>query len=113
YTHAVWTLNLDAFLGPSAWLNVETAQLLNQDVDGRRYAWSYLYWIDSPMALWALHLAALVAFAMLTVGFLTRISAVVAWVIAVSYCHRLTGTLFGLDQINVFIATYLMLGDSG
>jgi hypothetical protein len=43
----------------------------------------------------------------------TRVTAVLAWVIALAYCHRLTGTLFGLDQINVFIATYLMLGDSG
>ena len=36
-----------------------------------------------------------------------------AWLITIAYCNRLTGTLFGLDQINAFIATYLMVGDSG
>jgi hypothetical protein len=63
--------------------------------------------------LWSLHIAALVVFAMLTVGLFTRITSVLAWTITISYCHRLTGTLFGLDQINAFIATYLMVGDSG
>jgi hypothetical protein len=63
--------------------------------------------------LWTLHIAALAVLAMLTVGLFTRVVSVVAWVISLSYCHRLTGTLFGLDQINVFIAMYLMFGDSG
>jgi hypothetical protein len=72
-----------------------------------------LYYIESPGLLWALHLAGLVVFGMLTVGWYTRVAAVLAWIISVSYVNRLTGTLFGLDQINVFIATYLMVGDSG
>ena len=38
---------------------------------------------------------------------------ILAFIITLSYCHRLTGSLFGLDQINAFIATYLMLGRAG
>jgi hypothetical protein len=113
YTHAVWSLNLNAFLGREGWLNSKTAALLNQDAAGHNYAWSYLYYIDSPALLWTLHIAALVVFAMLTVGLFTRITSVLAWAITIAYCNRLTGTLFGLDQMNAFIATYLMVGDSG
>jgi len=113
YTHAVWSLNLNAFLGRNSWLNTKTAALLNQDASGRDYAWSYLYYINSPALLWAFHIAALVVFAMLTLGLFTRVTSVLAWAITIAYCNRLTGTLFGLDQMNAFIATYLMVGDSG
>jgi uncharacterized membrane protein YphA (DoxX/SURF4 family) len=113
YTHAVWSINLNAFLGPNSWLTSDAASLMNRDLDGRNFALSYLYFVNSPALLWTLHVAALVVFAMLTVGFFTRVTAVLAWIVTLSYCHRLTGTLFGLDQINAFIATYLMLGDSG
>jgi hypothetical protein len=113
YTHAVWTIGLEDFLGQHAWLNAQTAALMNEGLGGRNFAFSYLYWVQSPAVLWALHLAGLVVFAMLTVGLFTRIVSVLAWIVAISYCHRLTGALFGLDQINVFIATYLMIGSSG
>jgi hypothetical protein len=113
YTHVVWAINLDAFLGPQAWLDAPTAALISQNPEGHNYAWSYLYWIESPAMLWVAHIAALVVFALLTIGFYTRVMAVLAWAISVAYCNRLAGTLFGLDQINVFIATYLMVGDSG
>jgi hypothetical protein len=114
YTHLVWTLDLEAFLGPHAWVPRSTAALLNQSESGASiYAWSYLAWTDWPPALWALHLAALVVFALLMVGLWTRITSILAFIIALSYCHRLTGSLFGLDQLNVFIATYLMLGSAG
>jgi hypothetical protein len=109
----VWTLRLGDFLGPNSWLNADTSALINRSPNGANYAWSYLYYIESPGMLWALHFAGLAVFAMLMVGWHTRVVAVLAWIVSVSYVNRLTGTLFGLDQINVFIATYLMVGDSG
>jgi hypothetical protein len=114
YTHLVWTLDLGAFLGPQGWLPPETVALLNQGEAGAPiFAWSYLAEVQSPALVWTLHLAGLVVLAMLVVGLWSRVTSVLAFVIAVSYCHRLTGSLFGLDQINVFIAMYLMLGPSG
>jgi hypothetical protein len=113
YTHAVWSVNLTAFLGEDAWLDTETVALMNRDAAGHNYAWSYLYYVDSPALLWVLHLVTLGVFAMLTVGLFTRVTSVLAWAITIAYCNRLTGTLFGLDQINAFIAMYLMIGDSG
>lgn len=122
YTHLVWSLNLVAFLGPDGWLPAQTVSLLKQSsprmwndqlVTGGNYAWSYLYYVDSPALLWILHIAALVVLAMLTLGLYVRVTSILAFVITLSYCHRLEGSLFGLDQINALIATYLMLGPSG
>jgi uncharacterized membrane protein YphA (DoxX/SURF4 family) len=86
---------------------------MNQEPSGRNYAWSHLYWVDSPALLWALHIAALVVFLLLMIGLFSRVMAILACIITLSYCHRLTGTLFGLDQINAFIAMYLTLGPCG
>ncbi len=113
YTHLVWTIDLEAFLGPTSWLTRDTVRLMNEGPDGKSYAISYLLWVDSPALIWMLHLAALVVFILLTIGLWSRVAAVLAWIITISYCQRLTGSWFGLDQINAFIATYLMLGPCG
>jgi len=36
-----------------------------------------------------------------------------SFLLVISYCHRLVGSLFGLDQVNAMLATYLMLGAAG
>ena len=109
YTHAVWSLDLMAFLGPDGWLPNELAR----DLHGENVAWSYLWYFESPAVLWTLHVVALTIFVMLTVGFYTRITSVLAWLITLAYCHRLTGAFFGLDQVNAMLAMYVMLGPSG
>jgi hypothetical protein len=60
------------------------------------------------------HIAALFVFFFLMVGFFSRIMAVLAYLIAVSYANRITpGVYFGLDRINCLLAMYLMLGPCG
>ena len=113
YTHLVWTLDLDSFLGRHSWVTNDTVALLNTGPDGKSYAWSLLALSDAPAFIWAVHIAGLVVLLMLTLGLFTRASAVLAWIVTISYCHRLTGSLFGLDQINALLATYLMIGASG
>ncbi|MEX2026686.1 MAG: HTTM domain-containing protein [Pirellulaceae bacterium] len=113
YTHFVLALDLQAFLGQNAWVNTSTALLLNTDVSGARWAFSYLYYIQSPAILWTAHVAALVALAMFTAGLFTRVTSVLSFIITLSYCHRLSGALFGLDQINLFLVMYLMLAPCG
>jgi hypothetical protein len=112
YTHLVWGRDLLAFLGPHAWVDRETALLLNRELSGG-WAWSYLYYVESPALLWTLHVIALVVFAMLTIGLLTRVTSILACIITISYCHRLVGTQFGLDQVNALLATYLAIGPCG
>ena len=109
YTHAVWGLELTRFFGTDGWLSPEAVGKLQQG----SYIWSYLWWFESPAALWTVHIAALVVFAMLTVGLFTRVVSVLAFIAAAAYVGRATGALFGLDQINVMLAMYLMVGSSG
>ncbi|HVX60581.1 MAG TPA: HTTM domain-containing protein [Pirellulales bacterium] len=113
YTHVVWSLGLEAFFGAHAWVSPAAAQQALAMQDGRSYAWSYWWLIESPAALWTVHIAALVVFAMLMLGLASRIVAVLAYLAAVSYVNRLPGALFGLDQINCMLAMYLMIGPSG
>jgi hypothetical protein len=98
-----------SFVGPSSWLSPEAIRELHRG----SFAWSYLWYIQSPALLWGMHAAALVVFAALTVGLYTRCASVLAAVITLSYCHRLTGALFGLDQVNAMLALYLAVGPSG
>ncbi|MDX1947641.1 MAG: HTTM domain-containing protein [Pirellulaceae bacterium] len=113
YTHLVWSINLEAFLGPQGWLPRGATAVLNQTAEGNIYAWSYLAWVDSPALVWPLHIAALIVLAMLVAGFWTRATSILAFVITLSYCHRLPMAMFGLDQINALLAMYLMVGRSG
>lgn len=113
YTHFALTLDLASFLGQDAWVDRQTAMLLNQSADGSAWIVSYLYYVDSPALLWTLHAAALVVLATFTAGLWTRVTSVLSFLVALSYCHRLTGALFGLDQINLFLVMYLMLGPCG
>lgn len=110
YTHLVWTMDLQSFFGPTGWLPSE----LLQEAQQGGYAWSHHHWLSSPAALWTAHLAALVVFALLTLGLWSRPVSILAYVIAISYAHRVTpGAFFGLDKINCMLAMYLMLGPCG
>lgn len=109
YTHLVWTLALDDFLGPTSFITSDVSRALHRD----NVVWSYLWYIDSPLALRITHFVGLAVFALLTLGCWTRVMSVLACIMTLSYCHRLNGALFGLDQVNAMMAMYLMLGPSG
>ncbi|MFO0867544.1 MAG: HTTM domain-containing protein [Pirellulales bacterium] len=109
YTHLVWGLDLEAFLGPHPWLTRDAVSL----VTGSEYGWSYLWYLDSPPLLYLAHAVALLVFLLLTIGCATRVVSVLAWIITLAYCHRLQGALYGLDQVNAMLAMYLMVGPSG
>lgn len=109
YTHLVWSIDLIEFLGPHSWIPSETSMRLQQET----HAWSHLWHIESPSLLWTQHIIGLIVFAMLTVGLFSRTTSIVACLFTISYCHRLHGALFGLDQVNAMLALYLMVGPCG
>ncbi len=114
YTHLVWSLDLEGFFGPTARISSEFAHVFNNPAQqGPDYAVTYFHYVTSPAALWAVHLAGLLVFLLLTIGLFTRVVSVVAFLITLAYVHRVPGALFGLDQINVFLAMYLMVGPAG
>jgi uncharacterized membrane protein YphA (DoxX/SURF4 family) len=118
YTHLVWSFDLSGFFGPDGWLPVQLMHdvhvAMNPPDSPPRWILSYFNYIQSPTVLWVAHIAALVVFFSLMIGFFSRTVAVLAFAIAISYANRVTpGAYFGLDKINCLLALYLMLGPCG
>lgn len=109
YSHAVWTLDLEAFFGEQSWLAHEVVAQADPD----SYSWSLLSWCRTSAALWIFHSAALTTFALLMIGLWTRAVSVLAFVFTISYASRAPGAMYGLDQVNGFLSLYLMVGPSG
>jgi hypothetical protein len=112
YTHAVWTLGMDDFLGAHAWVPRATAEYI-YGPETMRWTWSLLWYCDTPAKLWTLHAVAIASFFCLTIGFQTRIASALSFIFCASYANRLVASQFGLDQINAMLAMYLMIGPSG
>ena len=110
YTHLVWTLEFSTFLGTGGVLTADYGQMLSGS--GGSF-WSHFYWIQSPTLLLITHIFALVVFACFALGLFARTAAILSFLFLVSYAHRATGALFGLDQINGFLTFYLALGPCG
>ncbi|MCA9173480.1 MAG: hypothetical protein KDB14_03255 [Planctomycetales bacterium] len=107
YTHLVWALDLRAFFGPDAWLPTETGAAWS------RFSWTPMWHIRSMPLLWMVHLAGMAVIGMAAVGWHTRVTSKLAWLVALAYVHRQHGALFGLDQVNVMMAMYLAIGAGG
>lgn len=111
YTHLVWSLDLQAFIGQEGWLPVE---YLRRIQDHQWSVWSVFFWIKPVWLLWTVHMLALLVFFCLMLGLFSRTVAVLGFLFAVSYAHRVSpGAFFGLDKVNCMFALYLMLGPCG
>ncbi len=107
YTHAVWGLRLEEFLGPRPWMELG---ILQQTYGG----WWASFWPWVPAsAVWPVHIACLVVLVLFTLGVFSRVTSVLAFVITVSYANRLFFATFGLDQINAMLACYLAISPCG
>ncbi len=109
YTQLVWMWASADFFGPFSWLPSETVQL----VEPGSFSWSHLHGLNSPAALMISHLMAITAALALTLGLWTRPAAILTFLMTVSYNHRVPGALYGLDQVNTFLAFYLAIGPCG
>ncbi|QDS96240.1 hypothetical protein FF011L_50480 [Roseimaritima multifibrata] len=116
YIHVVLAGDLLSFLGPDAWIDNATIRDLHQGAivpENGDWGRSYLWWIDHAALLWGHHLLMLLVAAALMLGLGTRVVAPLAWGMQLMYVHRLTGSLFGLDQIVTMLLMYLMLAPCG
>ena len=112
YIHIIWMLNLESFMGPFALINNETWQAIHrgQIPDTK---WTYLAYTESMSLIWCHEIFACLAGLLLAAGFLTRTFSLLAWFMTLMTVHRMTGMLFGLDQITVMVAMYLCVGRPG
>jgi len=103
YSHLVWGLRLQEFIGPDGWLPETLVGRLQEG----SYAMSFWWWVTPPLIMPVHFLCVLVLLAF-AVGFRTAITSKLAWAIVVSYAHRLPLANFGLDQICGVVLFYLM-----
>lgn len=113
YTHLVWTIDLEAFFGPTPWVTNAAMEARNSTLQIGQYAWSFHWWIDSTAMLWTMHIICLVILAMFMVGFYSRMTSILSMLILVSYTNRVPEAQYGLDQINALLTLYLCVGPSG
>jgi hypothetical protein len=109
YVHLIWAIFARDFMGRDAWLDLNTIRRLHAD----DWTWSWLYYTDSLGVIVAHEVIAMVAGLAMMVGLATRISIPLAWWMTLMVCHRMTGALFGLDQIVMMLSMYLMLSNCG
>ena len=112
YIHLIWMLNLESFMGPFALINNSTWKALHHG-PVPDYKWTYLALTESMSIIWCHELVACVAGLCLALGFMTRTFSILAWFTTLMTAHRMTGMLFGLDQVTIMLAMYLCIARSG
>lgn len=89
YTHLIWSLDLSAFFGSQGWISGDLLQQTWESQGGaNHYFWSHFLSIHSTSLLWVAHGFAILVFLMLALGAFSRTSAVLAFLLTVSYMHR-------------------------
>ena len=98
----VYGLDLHAFFGRSGWANLEVVQAFRREQ--MPYSWSFWFWVPDAFLrpAWVVCLAILAAF---TLGFRSRTTAVLAWVIVASTARRVPISLYGFDDV---LSTWLL-----
>lgn len=109
YIHCIWLSLLTDFMGASAWIDGPTIRELHR----QDWGWSWLYGVESPLLLICHQLIAIVASLCMALGLATRLSIALAWWMTLMVCHRMTGALFGLDQVVMMLSMYLMWSRCG
>ncbi len=111
YSHAVWTLEFDGFIGGKL-LPLDYRTHLFPNPLESTFAWSHFDWL--PAELWMpVHILGLLAVACYVVGWQTKFFSWITAALVISYANRATGALFGLDQILAFLTLYLAVGNCG
>jgi Vitamin K-dependent gamma-carboxylase len=109
YVHLIWLSAVSDFLGPTAWINQETIRSLHAE----DWGWSWLQYVQSLPVLYLHQAIAIAASLAMALGWFTRIAIPLVWWLTLMVCNRLTGALFGLDQIVMLLSMYLMWSNSG
>lgn len=108
YTHFVWGIKLEAFLGANGFQD----PLLVRELVPDSTAWSF-WWYVPESSLWTVHWICLGTLVLYTLGVGTTVTKWAAPLITISYANRAPNANFGLDQMNAMLALYLAIGPCG
>ncbi len=107
----VLSIDLKDYLGNDGWIGSEA--VIEYMAEHQPWAWSLWLWIPESLII-PLWTACIVVAVLLTIGYKSRLTAVLSWMIAVSTVRRMPVALFGFDQILSTWLFYLALsGASG
>lgn len=113
YVHLIWAIFATDFMGSTAWIDNAAIRKLHENGSGMEWAWSWLWYVESPILLGLHEWLAIIFSAAMMVGYATRIATPLAWWFTLMTCHRMTGALFGLDQVVMMLCMYLMIAPCG
>jgi hypothetical protein len=110
WSHVVTALDLSGFLGSNGWADPAIVRQM-WGPDSRN--WS-LWFLVPDEGLWPAWLAGLAVLVLFTAGIWPRMTAVLAWALAVSTSRRVPVMLHGFDQVLALWVFYLAVtGASG
>ena len=108
YSTLIWGIELESFFGPNGW----NPRSILEELQPTGWAISFWWYVPAPWMGYLHWLSCAVCLAF-CVGFCTRFTSPLAWLVAVSYANRAMLANFGLDQILCALALYLALAPSG
>lgn len=108
YTHLIWGTRLDEFFSRDGW----NSQAYLSSMQADTLAWSF-WWYVPDAWLSPVHYACCTVVLAFALGFMTRTTSILSWLIAVAYSHRSALSNYGLDQINCILLMYLMVAPCG
>ena len=111
YTLLVWSFDFEAFINGNL-ISSEYRDLLYRTPLESAMAWTHFDWIGPSLRM-PVHILGLVIVALFTVGFYTRITAILTALLVISYSNHAMGALFGLDQILAMLTLYLAISRCG
>jgi hypothetical protein len=84
-----------------------------QAMEMNKYHYSPLFFTDNLALIQGLHVLFLVSLFSLTIGYHTRLSAILAYILHMSFINRNPTVMFGVDMISTFFFLYAMFAQLG
>lgn len=109
------TPDLTHWFGASGALPYDSVRELLSMTDeaGTFYGYTYLRFCKTDLILYIAHAMGLVIVGAFTLGWYTRISAVLTWVVLLNYIHRAPMLTSQLEPVLTMLIAYLCLGPCG
>ena len=108
YTHCVWGLRLTEFAGSDGYNSPAALGMFQSEFVAPSF-----WWYVPEAWMQSVHTLCAVVMVMFVLGFESRVTSILTFLITVSTSHRVYFANFGLDQINAILLFYLCIGSSG
>lgn len=111
--HWSYTADVLTFFGPSGLIRPELLAEWtgNAAGGGGSVTFSYFNWTQSASAIWGVHWLGFVVLLAFTVGFLTRLTTILGWIVVLSYIHRGPMLTSEFEPVLAMVMGYFAFGE--